>query len=227
MSALNTSLPVALATAETTMLVSDLTKQSPAPGADTRRSVVRFRFTQKQKDAGEKERAPRYVDLPAMAWNLDQFSSYLEGKLNELQDAVVRDLVERGYSTISYSDIGPDAMLAFLAAQEAGGRLSKDTIGDWFDSEVAPLALLVLVQKLGWNADTLTGNQSKKVQEVLKGLRDMVTALSGSKTYYEPEKAAKLRVYIELANEDDPMRARLLARLDAMKKEESDLLDIL
>jgi hypothetical protein len=117
-------------------------------------------------------------------------------------------------------------MLALLEAREAEGRLSKDAILQWYNSEVAPTALVQVVAKLGWNVDSLSEKQEQKVMQVLKGLGDMIAALAGSRVQYSDEQKAKLRVYINMG--EGRMKERLLARLDKKEElKEEDLFDAL
>jgi len=210
-------------------LVQDWTQGMKPTSQDDRLVRIGFRLTSAAKARGETEKKPKAVSVPKMDWTgyYGQFSDYLNACLDKLQEDTIRAKIEAGATTLSSNDYGARAMQDFLAEQASGGRLSKEMVGEWFNEELAPMALPIIVSKLGWNLDTLTENQGQKVQKVIAGLRDMVTALAGSKTHYTPEQAVKLRVYVAMP--EDAMSVRLVARLDAMlkKEEEEDIMDAL
>lgn len=69
----------------------------------------------------------------------------LQQAFEDMQDAVVRKLIvdgleaRKGVINIHDDDVGFEAIAAFAAANAAGGKIKKEGIEDWFDTDVADM----------------------------------------------------------------------------------------
>lgn len=72
--------------------------------------------------------------------------NYMQG----LQDKVIRQVLDSGRNIITDADIAVEAVASYLEENdETLGRLSKESIGTWYDAEVADTLTLVFADKLG------------------------------------------------------------------------------
>jgi hypothetical protein len=147
---------------------------------------------------------------------------HIQNLLAGAQDGLIRVLYESAkfsLSSVTDEEISIEKCIAFLEEQEIGGRLTIDSVKEWFTSEMAGIlgeyASKMLAPKFqGTDLET-------KTQQVLNGYQGMFTALSGGKTYYPPEKRKNLLDALALTNDDDEIAGKLATRLQAMEKQDA------
>lgn len=86
--------------------------------------------------------------------------------INELQDALARQLVEQGKTSIPFADLAATAIAAFAAEQATSKRLNKDGIVSWFDSSVQPALMAALTAALELGTDATDLDMTKLIQAV-------------------------------------------------------------
>lgn len=146
--------------------------------------------------------------------------------LQGVQDKIVRELVESGASSVAMDAISIAACVEWLESNNESGRLTKDSVGQWFDAEISDSLAVVLAQKLGVS-EVPTQAESAQVMKVLGSFKDKVSGLAGGKTSYEPKLCDSLLKCLELAPAGDVLAARFTARLTKMKEANSMEVDLL
>lgn len=142
-----------------------------------------------------------------------------------MQTARVRDIIERERRLSFHKDeVSPEAIANWLAAQ---GRLTGAQIEEYMETQKDTI-LALLCEKLGWHEGIQTGEQEKKVSQLLKGLKDTFSELAGRKVFWEEKKRKNaLENWLEYF-EDSPIKEKMIAKIQGMSQENSeDLLDAL
>lgn len=167
------------------------------------------------------------VDITA---NIDRLLPYIGNMLESAQDGIIRSLYESsGHALISVddADISVSACVSYLAAEAAGDRLKKETVEQWFDSEVAENLTVFLAEKLGFTE--LTADNMKVIDKHVDIYRGLIVSLAGGKTILETKKINGCKKAISLSATADRIAQRLNDRLIAMeapKKQVEEFLDI-
>lgn len=149
--------------------------------------------------------------------------------LHGVQDKIVRERVEAGASSISMQEVSIAACVEWLETQDESGRLTKESVGVWFATEIEESLAMLLAERLGVS-ETPTAEQSAQVLKVVGSFKDKVSALAGGKTAYEPTLCESLKKVLALAPAGDVLASRFTARLDKMleaSKANADLMDLL
>lgn len=185
-----------------------------------RLAKIRYKTTAKQK-----AKFPSVcVSVPPIVQsdiesNIQALMPHIQAMLESAQDGVIRSLYESAggqLSSVQDSDISVAACIGWMVAESEGGRLTKETIDAWFDSELAEYVQALIAEKLGYG-DSLTPEQEHTISRHVKGYRDMYSALAGGKTMYQPNQIASLRKVLSLA-ESSEIGAKLDARLEGMSR---------
>jgi hypothetical protein len=149
--------------------------------------------------------------------------------LMTVQDKIVRERVEAGAAQITDAEISTAAICEYLVESDSntGGRLTKESVGVWFDSALADSLAMALMEKMGVS-EIPSDAESAQILKVVGTFKEKITALAGGKTSYPVSLAASLKKAIELAPADDALAAKFAARLDKMMQvQEVDLLAML
>lgn len=149
--------------------------------------------------------------------------------LQGVQDKIVRERVEAGALHVSVDEVSIAACVEWLETQDESGRLTKESVGTWFASEIEEGLALILADKLGVS-EIPTAEQSAQVLRVVGSFKDKVSSLAGGKTSYEPKLCESLKKVLELAPAGDALAARFTGRLDKMiaaSKSAEDLMNLL
>ena len=171
-----------------------------------------------------------HVDPAQITANIDRLLPYIGTMIENAQDGIVRSLYESaGHTLISVddADISVSACISYLAAEAAGDRLKRETIEQWFDSEVSENLFVFLAEKLGF--DELTPENTKVVDKHVGIYRALISSLAGGKTILETKQINGCKKAISLSASNDRIAQRLLDRLVAMeapKKKVEEFLDI-
>lgn len=182
------------------------------------------------------KRESKAVSLPVIeetevTSNLAALMPHIKGMLYKAQDAIIREKLDSGNVTsIAITDVNLPAICEYLDNSNESGRLTKESVAAWFDGNVADTLMLALAEKMGVS-DTPTDADSKRIEAIVSGFKDKISALAGGKTSYEPKMCESLKKCIALAPADDVLGARFTARLDKMiadsKANEAMLMDAL
>lgn len=205
------------------------------PATGQRLAKIGYKQTEAMTKKGEVAPPSVCVSLPQVPVddvraNIDRLLPYIGTMIENAQDGIVRSLYESsGHALISVddADISVSACISFMAAEAAGDRLKKETVEQWFDSEVAENLTVFLAEKLGFSE--LTADNMKVVDKHVAIYRALIGSLAGGKTILETKQINGCKKAIQLAASADRIAQRLTERLIAMeapKKKMEEFLDI-
>lgn len=189
-------------------------------------------------DAMGIKRDSKCVSLPVItaemiSANLIALTPAIIGYLHSVQDKMIREQLDSasvtGASTITSESISIAAVCEWLDSNDDSGRLTKESVGAWFDSNVSEMLAAVLADKLGIG-QTPTTAESDKVIAAVTAFRGKVASLAGGKTVYEPKICRSLISALELADSGDALAGRFIGRLNKMivdSESQIDLIDLL
>lgn len=156
---------------------------------------------------------------------------HLVNYLDSVRAKILRKESNAGRTEISTDSMSVAGVAAYLEAEaEESGRLSKELITEFLGAEENKAALFAAFAiALKYDGDTLTPEQFNKLEQMHRGLSDVLSELSGTRTVWEEKKQNTARKYIECLD-DSAMKDRLLGKLEEMKergKKDSNVLDAL
>lgn len=183
------------------------------------------------------KRESKCVSLPPVlvadiTANIAALSPHLIGFLHGVQDKMVREMLDAGNNVVSISTeaVSIGAIVEYLESSDESGRLTKESVGTWFDAVVSDNLAMMIGEKLGVG-EVVTDAQSAKVLEVVSAFKGKIAALAGGKTSYEPKVCKSLINALGLvAPEGDALATRFTKRLEKMIEESEkqvDLMDLL
>jgi hypothetical protein len=170
-----------------------------------------------------------HIESDSVLDSIDSLMPHLVNYLAEVQDKVIRSLYESSQgalTSVGDSDISVSQCVAFLETESAGGRLTKESVHAWFDSEAKDVLSAIVADKLGF-ADTLTDAQCKVIAQKCAVYREVIGSLSGGATVLIPAQIKSVRSLIEQCDNESNVKDKLLARLTAMKAPKQNIAELL
>lgn len=170
------------------------------------------------------KRESKCVSLPVIGasvieQNIVALIPHISSYLHSVQDKMIREMMETSsISTIRTEDISVTAITEWLESNDESGRLTKESVGNWFNESVAESLAMVLGERLGVS-EIPTDAESAKIMAVVSAFKDKIAALAGGKTSYEPKICKSLISALELAPADDVLANRFVGRLNKMISE--------
>lgn len=170
-----------------------------------------------------------HPDVQEIKENVDSLIPYIGQLVMDTQDAIIRSLYESSdgaLSGVNDSDISISQVIAYLSAEQAGGRLTAEYLNDWFTANVQDNLFVVIATKLGFH--DITEANSPVIEKHVKVYRELIKSLSGGKTLLTPQQIGGIRRALEVSSVDDETSVKLEARLKQMenKPKLSDMLEL-
>lgn len=137
--------------------------------------------------------------------------------IENAQDGIIRSLYESSDGTLKEvpdTDITVEACLAFLNAESEGGRLTKQFLEQWFDTQLKDNLFVVIADKLKFTDITLAVEET--VGKHIAGYRGLFSALAGGKTFLQPVQINGLLKALEVSSVDDDTSGKIRTRLENM-----------
>jgi hypothetical protein len=148
------------------------------------------------------------------------------------QNKIIRELVDAGKSFVSDEDISVAKCIAYMqevGTSENSVRLTKDTLGEWFNSKLADSLTLLLADKFGIG-DTMSAEQEMMLTATVNAFKSKIVGIANPNTKYAEKEVGSIKNAIAASNDsEDPIVGKLVERLDKMliKVEEINLIDVL
>jgi hypothetical protein len=192
-----------------------------------------FKLTEKMKAAG-KTALPSVcasvpqIDPAAVLVFVNDLMPHIGTMLEKAQDEILRAKYEASGGTctdLTDEEISIPQCIAFLNAENAGSRLSVESIGAWFDTSLTDSLTVLIADKLGF--DLSTAEQESVVAKHVKNHRDVLCMLAGKNVILAPRQSSAIKNMLDAAPDDsDAMHQKLTTKLAALnaKKEEDFLL---
>lgn len=210
----------------TVMLHTDNSK--PASATD-RLAVIRWKATKDKNDKPVAARfANRCVSVPRTIISVipDCLRDALTAAFYDAQDELIRSLIEehlerdRNAATFTLSDyqINASAVSSFYAEKELTGRLSKDMLETWFDTSLSDALAAAFARK-----NNVAAN-SEQVSKVVINYRAFIAGLSAPRASYSETVLTNIEKAISLADQSDPLRSQLLAKITKLRTPKEQIL---
>jgi len=218
-------------------LVNVLTENSESLlPPDHRLSITRWRLTDAAKTKAAKEgkklleRSPVCVAIPVINVTVQPeiLASALSQCLAELQDLIVSEAINKAIAddtavVLTTIEIDPDSVTdvgiaAWQANKAMSGRLSSDTIGNWFDTALAEHLQIAIVSKY-------PDLDEKKLTAITADYRSKFTKLASPKASMPEGLVKQLQAALGLAESNDKVKAVLSSKLAGFLKPAEEVLD--
>lgn len=153
-----------------------------------------------------------------------ELAPYVVAYLQGIEDAMIKDAHKAGQLRIYTDGLSIARLIEKLEESSSTGRLNKERIGQWFDSEVAELLAVKFAAKMGLDENSSEA-QLAKLDTILGAYRSKFESLASGKVFIkEQDCLAMIGVITTCQLEDDTLGSRFLVRLENMTKKEEDLL---
>jgi hypothetical protein len=159
------------------------------------------------------------VSVSDIEENVQSLLPYIGTLIENTQDSIVRSLYESadgGLKEISDSDISVSACIAFLRAETAGDRLSKEITNPWFDSTLHDSLYVLISEKLGFSTDSSEPNsdQDKVILKHTNNYKQLFAILAGGKQKLAESQVNGLKMALSMTDDSDQIAKRLKAKLE-------------
>jgi len=124
----------------------------------------------------------------------DAGKKWFADSLNTIRGRLASTVIATG-GTVQRATIGTDAIIAAMVAEVESQRISKESIGNWFDSDLASLVAEKVLAKMPTLADD-------KVEEVVKAYRTKFQVLAAQEPSMDADTKAALLSVLDLLPED-------------------------
>jgi hypothetical protein len=189
-----------------------------------RLAKVGYKQTKTMADKGEIAPKSIAVSVPKLTDDeivqaAPKLVSLLRAAVEDTQDKIIRSLYEgKEYKLdrVSDDEIGINAIVGYVSSEQSGGRLTKEYLESWFDTNLRDNLFVVIADKLGFaemNDDCMA-----TVDKHLAGYRGLISSLAGGKTMLSVAQITGLRRALVVSSVDDETSAKLVARMDVMEK---------
>lgn len=157
------------------------------------------------------------IGAETVADNLVVLTPIIVEYLHSVQDKMIRGMLEGASnpSTVTTESISVAAIIEYLEASDEGGRLTKESVGNWFNENISEMLAVTLADRLGVS-EVPTAEESDRVMRTVEAFKGKISALAGGKTVYEPKICKSLISALELADAGDALATRFKGRLAKM-----------
>ena len=209
-------------------------KQKPATGH--RLSVVAFKTpSDKKDDPSYKRPDARCVSVPKLEINVTPqvLQDALHQALEDLQDAVIRKIVvaaideRKNVITVHDTQIGFEAIAEHAKLEAAGGKINKELIEDWFDTDLADELTLALAAAMNYDPVKNGAEPAieKKLADSVTGYKEVFKQFSAPKAGVSPKIAAQMEKALALAkNKEHRVHKALTLKVQAHKEQKDPVL---
>lgn len=153
--------------------------------------------------------------------NADQLQAllpYIGTMLEDAQDGILRARYEASHGsldTITDDDLTIEQCIAFLAAKEAGSRITAESVRAWFDATMADTLMVFIAEKLKFTE--LNEEVQKTCAPHVNGYRELFVTLGAGKTILPENQLKQLQFSLGLIDAEDAMAIRLNERITSMR----------
>ena len=156
--------------------------------------------------------------------NAASLAPYVVAMLQKLEDDMIKDSHKAGQLRIYTDGLSLARLLEKLEESSSAGRLNKDMIKAWFDSQVAEVLAVKFASKMGLDENSSEADLAK-LDLILAAYSSKFESLAGGKAFIkEQDCIAMIAVIKSCQLEDDILGSKFLVRLENMSKKEEDLL---
>ena len=192
------------------------------PLSDQRLAKVGYKQTKAMQEKGEIAPKSIAVSLPKIAdeeivANISKILPLVREACEGIQDKIIRSLYEsRDYKLdrVSDDEIGFAAIAGYVSSEQSGGRLTKEYLESWFDTNVRDNLTVIIADKLGFTE--LNEDQLAVVEQHIAGYKGLIASIGGNKTMLSVAQITGIRRAFEVCAIEDDVTEKLGVKLDAM-----------
>lgn len=199
--------------------------------------TVKCLYRYKDSVPAAKRMANSYVRVPtshlsveAVSSRMNELMPHLIAYLQGLEDAAIKEMHKSGKQAIDGSALTLDAIIAQLnATREVANRLSKETIGAWFDGYVSDALGEAFAAKMGIELNEDAPIEALvKIEQVVEMYKGKLCSLAAPKVTMQTAELKVLEVMFGTltgcTDDDAGIGSRLLAKIVAASKKEEEVL---
>lgn len=158
------------------------------------------------------------VSLPVLEYDAGILSGILNQAVNDLRRELVVSMFRAGSEKFTEQDIGEDAIAKFWSEKS----FSADSVGVWFDSEMAPLLGFSICVAKGWgDVDSLNPEQTKYVEQKQAAYRGSYVECAAKFPKLNPTQMQELARVLDLVELSGPIVDRIKDKIVPKVAEES------
>lgn len=157
------------------------------------------------------------LSLPVIEYDAGVLSGVLNQAVNELRRELVVSLYRAGQKSFTEGDIAEE----MIAKHWAEKSFSAESVGSWFDNEMAPLLAISVCAAKGWNDEQLSAEQAKYVEQKQAAYRGSYLECAAKFPKLNPTQMAELARVIGLVELSGPIVDRILEKITPKVAEES------
>ena len=196
----------------------DAKKSYPCPEG-MRMITCLYRAAEGKTAAGENSAifVPNWINSSVVKENLDLLSESFVVFLQKQEEERVR--TSHRNKSVGFGDayFTLANLLEYMESTGTSGKLSGESIKAWYVANLKDAVVELYKEK---------GQSEEKAKAIADFLGDKLIGLAGPKTVWDAITIGKILPILE-AVKDDSMGARLIDRINAMKKREEDVLDLM
>lgn len=179
-----------------------------------------------EKGEAEKQnyflRAPAITDA-AITEQLTVLMPHIEGMVAKVQEELVKGAHKEGRTSMMGEELGLAAVITKLEATGTG-RLNKEKILSWFDSNMADLLTVAFAEKLGVTEEA-SEEEIARLETITQHYRNNFGALASPKSHFVEDTCEAMSKALEATGADSTViGARFVIRLEAMSKQVDEVL---
>jgi hypothetical protein len=198
-------------------VVSYITGDKPKKGSEFRLAKITFK-TDKQTGIKADSKA---VELPIISANEISNNAMalipaITNMLASVQDSIIRENIENGKKFISITDISIPNLIAYLASESKGERLSKEYLNNWFDSELLEPLTIAISEKIALSG-IATDKQLDVINDTVNAYKVNIAKLASPNTNFDDSIKAMLIKALNFAS-DNAIAITLINKLNVMVK---------
>lgn len=175
---------------------------------------------------------PDHISDSIVEENLTELMPYIVSYLQSIEDAEIKKNHSAGIS-LYVDGLSIAKIIDLLEASEAGQRLTKEKIEEWFDEELSSHVGNLFAAKLGIDLN-LSGEELAEVEnfdkliKVIQAYKNKFSSLAGGKTVLPKADCESMMRLLEMVEQESgkmtQLGSRFIKRLNKMAQNDDDLL---
>jgi hypothetical protein len=182
-------------------------------------------------NAGKKVAENSFVRIPTkhiseemIVARIAELTPYVLSYLQSIEDSIIKEEHKSGLLNLYVDGLSIDKIIEALEASEAGARLTKDKVNEWFTLEVRDNLVLLFSDKMGLG-DNPSEQELDKLGNIIAAYRKKFESLAGGKSAIKEEDCIAMIAVIKSCEADKSIiGSRFIAKLDKLAKKEEELL---
>lgn len=182
-----------------------------------------YKHTKNMKE--EDKRTNQYVRIPdhisedTVVENIEVLMDHIIGFLQETEDEMIKADHKAYVSRVYTEYLNIDKIVAYLDEQETSGRLTKEKIAAWFETELKDKLTEAFKEKT---------QDEVKIAAIIKQYQAKFESLAGGRTFVNKSDCDSMLKAMEVAEVfDTALGKKFKKRLEGMEEKETDLLESL